>query len=115
MTRQGGELLGGGGGGGGGSSSSSSTRCADCGNQAKKNCVYMRCRTCCKRKDFQCPTHIKSTWIPAYRRRHHNNQYQHQHQLVQQQQQHQQGLLHSSTAYNSNPKRLRGNPSSSGN
>ncbi|GMY05710.1 protein SHI RELATED SEQUENCE 1 [Fagus crenata] len=49
--------------GGGGS------RCQDCGNQAKKECVYMRCRTCCKNKGFQCPTHVKSTWVPLYRRR----------------------------------------------
>ncbi|KAG8655900.1 protein SHI RELATED SEQUENCE 1 [Manihot esculenta] len=45
------------------------SRCQDCGNQAKKDCVYMRCRTCCKSKGFQCQTHVKSTWIPAYRRR----------------------------------------------
>lgn len=29
----------------------------------------MRCRTCCKSKGFQCQTHVKSTWVPAYRRR----------------------------------------------
>ncbi|XP_010429051.1 PREDICTED: protein SHI RELATED SEQUENCE 3-like [Camelina sativa] len=52
-------------------------RCEDCGNQAKKECVYMRCRTCCKSKAFHCQTHIKSTWVPAYRRSHHQ---QHQHQ-----------------------------------
>ncbi|CAH8392071.1 unnamed protein product [Eruca vesicaria subsp. sativa] len=45
-------------------------RCEDCGNQAKKECVYMRCRTCCKAKAFHCQTHIKSTWVPAYRRSH---------------------------------------------
>ncbi|CAH2061614.1 unnamed protein product, partial [Thlaspi arvense] len=45
-------------------------RCEDCGNQAKKECVYMRCRTCCKTKAFHCQTHIKSTWVPAYRRSH---------------------------------------------
>lgn len=45
------------------------SRCQDCGNQAKKECVYMRCRTCCKNKGFQCETHVKSTWIPLYRRR----------------------------------------------
>ncbi|KAJ4832153.1 hypothetical protein Tsubulata_015996 [Turnera subulata] len=44
-------------------------RCQDCGNQAKKDCVYMRCRTCCKTKGFHCQTHVKSTWVPAYRRR----------------------------------------------
>ncbi|KAF2322845.1 hypothetical protein GH714_031331 [Hevea brasiliensis] len=29
----------------------------------------MRCRTCCKSKGFPCETHVKSTWIPAYKRR----------------------------------------------
>ncbi|XP_041013606.1 protein SHI RELATED SEQUENCE 1-like [Juglans microcarpa x Juglans regia] len=46
-----------------------SSRCQDCGNQAKKECVYLRCRTCCRNKGFQCQTHVKSTWIPLYRRR----------------------------------------------
>lgn len=45
------------------------SRCQDCGNQAKKECVYMRCRTCCKSKGFHCQTHVKSTWVPVYRRR----------------------------------------------
>ncbi|XP_065868395.1 protein SHI RELATED SEQUENCE 1 isoform X2 [Euphorbia lathyris] len=45
------------------------SRCQDCGNQAKKDCVHKRCRTCCKSKGFQCQTHVKSTWVPAYRRR----------------------------------------------
>lgn len=49
-------------------------RCQDCGNQAKKECVYMRCRTCCRNKGFQCQTHVKSTWIPLYRRRHRQQQ-----------------------------------------
>lgn len=43
--------------------------CQDCGNQAKKDCVHMRCRTCCKSRGFPCPTHVKSTWVPASRRR----------------------------------------------
>ncbi|XP_039008538.1 protein LATERAL ROOT PRIMORDIUM 1-like [Hibiscus syriacus] len=64
----------GGGGGGmggesGGSSSSSGATCQDCGNQAKKDCSHRRCRTCCKSRGFDCPTHVKSTWIPAARRR----------------------------------------------
>lgn len=46
-----------------------SSRCQDCGNQAKKECVYLRCRSCCRNKGFQCQTHVKSTWIPLYRRR----------------------------------------------
>ncbi|KAI7737315.1 hypothetical protein M8C21_031413 [Ambrosia artemisiifolia] len=51
------------GGGGGGVS------CQDCGNQAKKDCPHMRCRTCCKSRGFQCQTHVKSTWVPAAKRR----------------------------------------------
>ncbi|XAR64160.1 hypothetical protein NMG60_11024401 [Bertholletia excelsa] len=43
--------------------------CQDCGNQAKKDCVHLRCRTCCKSRGFQCDTHVKSTWVPAARRR----------------------------------------------
>ncbi|KAK1322408.1 hypothetical protein QJS10_CPA03g02107 [Acorus calamus] len=57
--------------------------CQDCGNQAKKDCMHMRCRTCCKSRGFQCPTHIKSTWVPASRRR----ERQQQLALLQQQQQ----------------------------
>uniref|UniRef100_A0A803L725 Uncharacterized protein n=1 Tax=Chenopodium quinoa TaxID=63459 RepID=A0A803L725_CHEQI len=34
--------------------------CQDCGNQAKKDCVYMRCRTCCKSRGFDCATHVKT-------------------------------------------------------
>ncbi|KAL5976599.1 hypothetical protein ACLOJK_020932 [Asimina triloba] len=66
-------MRGGGGGGGGGGSGSSSggagMSCQDCGNQAKKDCSHMRCRTCCKSRGFQCVTHVKSTWVPASRRR----------------------------------------------
>jgi len=43
--------------------------CEDCGNQAKKDCQHMRCRTCCKSRGFQCQTHVKSTWVPAAKRR----------------------------------------------
>ncbi|XP_073012691.1 protein SHORT INTERNODES 1-like [Typha latifolia] len=43
--------------------------CQDCGNQAKKDCAHLRCRTCCKSRGFHCPTHVKSTWVPAARRR----------------------------------------------
>ncbi|XP_022725081.1 protein SHI RELATED SEQUENCE 1-like [Durio zibethinus] len=73
------------------------TRCQDCGNQAKKDCDYMRCRTCCRSKGFECQTHIKSTWVPAYRRRQRHQQFSsvsQQHLPLQ------------------NPKRLRENPSS---
>lgn len=43
--------------------------CQDCGNQAKKDCLHMRCRTCCKSRGLDCPTHVKSTWVPASKRR----------------------------------------------
>ncbi|KAJ0962198.1 hypothetical protein J5N97_030026 [Dioscorea zingiberensis] len=51
------------------SSSSSGMSCQDCGNQAKKDCAHSRCRTCCKSRGFPCPTHVKSTWVPASKRR----------------------------------------------
>lgn len=54
---------------GGNSSSSATTTCQDCGNQAKKDCSHRRCRTCCKSRGFDCVTHVKSTWVPAARRR----------------------------------------------
>ncbi|KAK6164061.1 hypothetical protein DH2020_000925 [Rehmannia glutinosa] len=53
----------------GGSSSVGSITCQDCGNQAKKDCPHRRCRTCCKSRAFDCVTHVKSTWVPAARRR----------------------------------------------
>ncbi|KAF5733638.1 protein LATERAL ROOT PRIMORDIUM 1-like isoform X1 [Tripterygium wilfordii] len=43
--------------------------CTDCGNKAKKECKYRRCRTCCKSRGYDCSTHVKSTWVPASRRR----------------------------------------------
>ncbi|KAL1542947.1 protein EXPRESSION OF TERPENOIDS 1-like [Salvia divinorum] len=43
--------------------------CQDCGNQAKKDCVHLRCRTCCKSRGLDCLTHVKSTWVPAAKRR----------------------------------------------
>lgn len=55
--------------GAGGSSGSGTTTCQDCGNQAKKDCSHSRCRTCCKSRGFDCSTHVKSTWVPAARRR----------------------------------------------
>ncbi|KAG6386762.1 hypothetical protein SASPL_151936 [Salvia splendens] len=61
-------------GGGGGIS------CQDCGNQAKKDCSHMRCRTCCKSRGFQCQTHVKSTWVPAAKRRERQLQHQQQQQ-----------------------------------
>ncbi|KAI4382143.1 hypothetical protein MLD38_008142 [Melastoma candidum] len=50
-------------------SSGGTATCQDCGNQAKKDCIYRRCRTCCKSRGFDCATHVKSTWVPAARRR----------------------------------------------
>ncbi|KAL2460093.1 Protein SHORT INTERNODES [Abeliophyllum distichum] len=79
--------------------SAPSSRCQDCGNQAKKDCEHLRCRTCCKSRGFQCQTHVRSTWVPVSRRR---PRHHHQMQIsstVQQQQ-----LL------GSNPKRYRENP-----
>ncbi|KAH9569663.1 hypothetical protein CY35_02G002400 [Sphagnum magellanicum] len=59
--------------GGGGASSTGTTTgssaCQECGNQAKKDCSYQRCRTCCKSRGFECTTHLKSTWVPAAKRR----------------------------------------------
>ncbi|GLT58684.1 hypothetical protein SLA2020_315550 [Shorea laevis] len=52
-----------------GSGSSSGTTCQDCGNQAKKDCSHRRCRTCCKSRGLDCATHVKSTWVPAAKRR----------------------------------------------
>ncbi|XP_004152766.2 LOW QUALITY PROTEIN: protein EXPRESSION OF TERPENOIDS 1 [Cucumis sativus] len=60
--------------------------CQDCGNQAKKDCAYLRCRTCCKSRGFQCQTHVKSTWVPAAKRRERQQQIaalQHQQQQEQ--------------------------------
>ncbi|XVE69800.1 hypothetical protein DITRI_Ditri10aG0020500 [Diplodiscus trichospermus] len=65
--------------------------CQDCGNQAKKDCAHLRCRTCCKSRGFQCQTHVKSTWVPAAKRRERQQQLsalqQQQNQQQEQQQQ----------------------------
>ncbi|XP_077218415.1 protein LATERAL ROOT PRIMORDIUM 1-like [Tasmannia lanceolata] len=53
----------------GGAGGIGTTTCQDCGNQAKKDCNHRRCRTCCKSRGFDCSTHVKSTWVPASRRR----------------------------------------------
>ncbi|XP_021718140.1 protein SHORT INTERNODES-like isoform X3 [Chenopodium quinoa] len=66
--------------------------CQDCGNQAKKDCVYMRCRTCCKSRGFDCATHVKSTWVPATVRRERHQKLLQQHPQQQQDQQQQQHL-----------------------
>uniref|UniRef100_M1D203 Transcription factor n=4 Tax=Solanum TaxID=4107 RepID=M1D203_SOLTU len=84
------------------SSSLSSSRCQDCGNQAKKDCTYLRCRTCCKSRGFHCETHVKSTWVPvATRRPRHHLHHHHHHSTIQQQQQQLQN--------GPNPKRYRSN------
>ncbi|KAI3460359.1 hypothetical protein Pfo_017022 [Paulownia fortunei] len=77
--------------------------CQDCGNQAKKDCVHMRCRTCCKSRGFPCQTHVKSTWVPAAKRR------ERQQQLSSLQQDQQQ-----LTIRGENPKRLRDIPGGGG-
>ncbi|KAF5200668.1 Lateral root primordium [Thalictrum thalictroides] len=56
-------------GGGNSGATTSTATCQDCGNQAKKDCSHRRCRTCCKSRGYDCATHIKSTWVPAARRR----------------------------------------------
>ena len=43
--------------------------CIDCGNRAKKDCGFQRCRTCCRSHAFPCSTHVRSTWVPVSRRR----------------------------------------------
>ncbi|KAM7255904.1 hypothetical protein ACFE04_011645 [Oxalis oulophora] len=60
--------------------------CQDCGNQAKKDCPHMRCRTCCKSRGFHCQTHVRSTWVPAAKRRERQTQIA---SIQQQQQPHQ--------------------------
>ncbi|KAL4590179.1 hypothetical protein LXL04_003103 [Taraxacum kok-saghyz] len=70
--RQGGYGIGGG--SGSGSGGGGGVNCQDCGNQAKKDCQHMRCRTCCKARGYHCQTHVKSTWVPAGKRREHQQQ-----------------------------------------
>ncbi|XP_060193193.1 protein EXPRESSION OF TERPENOIDS 1-like [Lycium barbarum] len=78
--------------------------CQDCGNQAKKDCQHMRCRTCCKSRGFQCQTHVKSTWVPAAKRR------ERQQQLTALQQQ---GHHNNNDNNNKPTKRQREDPSAS--
>ncbi|XLS93851.1 hypothetical protein HN51_069859 [Arachis hypogaea] len=49
--------------------------CQDCESQAKKDCPHMRCRTCCKSHGFDCQIHVKSTWVPASKRRERQQQF----------------------------------------
>ncbi|XP_068344879.1 protein SHORT INTERNODES-like [Pyrus communis] len=102
-------------GGRGGSGGSAS--CQDCGNQAKKDCIHMRCRTCCKNRGLHCPTHVKSTWVPASKRRERQQQLaalQHQHHQQQGhiQQHHDQQQQQLQVIRGESSKRLRENPSS---
>ncbi|KAK2657090.1 hypothetical protein Ddye_010142 [Dipteronia dyeriana] len=84
--------------------------CQDCGNQAKKDCSHMRCRTCCKSRGFDCQTHVKSTWVPASKRR----ERQQQLTALQQQQQQLQLQLRGSDN-NNNTKRPRDNNNNNNN
>ncbi|KAE8721841.1 Protein SHORT INTERNODES [Hibiscus syriacus] len=101
-TRSGFVMMASGGGGDGGGGGGGGINCQDCGNQAKKDCPHMRCRTCCKSRGFDCQTHVKSTWVPASKRR------ERQQQLAALQQQQQQLQLRTE-----NPKRHRESRSSS--
>ncbi|KAB2082449.1 hypothetical protein ES319_A05G197600v1 [Gossypium barbadense] len=84
--------------------------CQDCGNQAKKDCAHLRCRTCCKSRGFQCQTHVKSTWVPAAKRRERQQQLAALQQTQQQQQQQQnQQQEHQQLFRGDNPKRQRDN------
>ncbi|KAL4378367.1 hypothetical protein GQ457_02G007020 [Hibiscus cannabinus] len=85
-----------------------SMNCQDCGNQAKKDCFHMRCRTCCKSRGFDCQTHVKSTWVPASKRRERQQNLPSDLQQQQQQQPQQQQQLRVE-----NPKRQRENPTPS--
>lgn len=57
-----------------GGTGSGGMNCQDCGNKAKKDCVHLRCRSCCKSRGFQCQTHVSSTWVPAAKRRERHQQ-----------------------------------------
>ncbi|XP_019177203.1 PREDICTED: protein SHI RELATED SEQUENCE 1-like [Ipomoea nil] len=86
--------------------------CQDCGNQAKKDCSHMRCRTCCKSRGFQCQTHVKSTWVPAAKRRERQSQLAALQQHQENANNNQQSLqLRSSSSRELTPKRHREDPS----
>lgn len=88
------------------STSGGSISCQDCGNQAKKDCTHMRCRTCCKSRGFHCQTHVKSTWVPAAKRRERLQQLAALHRHRQQQDQEDDNVLHYQTLQ-IHPKRLK--------
>ncbi|KAH0674014.1 hypothetical protein KY285_025151 [Solanum tuberosum] len=87
--------------------------CQDCGNQAKKDCSHLRCRTCCKSRGFPCHTHVKSTWVPAAKRRERLQQLTSLQQQQQNQQQQTQLLSLRADHHSNIPKRPREDPSSS--
>lgn len=91
-------------GGTAGTATGGGINCQDCGNQAKKDCTHLRCRTCCKSRGFHCQTHVKSTWVPAAKRR------ERQQQLASLQQQQQQQNHQLTLMRGENPKRHRENP-----
>ncbi|KAF5740816.1 protein SHI RELATED SEQUENCE 1 [Tripterygium wilfordii] len=95
-------------GGDGGSGGGGGINCQDCGNQAKKDCAHMRCRTCCKSRGFQCQTHVKSTWVPAAKRRERQQQQQQISSSLQQQTQQDQEQQLEFRGHE-NPKRQREN------
>ncbi|OWM88850.1 protein SHORT INTERNODES-like [Punica granatum] len=88
--------------------------CLDCGNQAKKDCAHTRCRTCCKSRGFHCPTHVKSTWVSAAKRRERHQQHfgalKHEHDPLHFR--HGSGASSSGAGLLEPPKRVRENPSS---
>ncbi|XP_047306316.1 protein EXPRESSION OF TERPENOIDS 1-like [Impatiens glandulifera] len=92
------------------SSTGGAVNCQDCGNQAKKDCPHLRCRTCCKSRGLHCQTHVKSTWVPAAKRRERLQQLTALQNQNQQQQQQQQLTFMRSNAedhYQVHPKRPR--------
>ncbi|KAL3514705.1 hypothetical protein ACH5RR_027422 [Cinchona calisaya] len=100
---------------GGGSGGGGGVNCQDCGNQAKKGCAHLRCRTCCKSRGFECTTHVKSTWVPAAKRRERQQQLSTlQNQQQQQQDQQQLSLMRGGGGGVINPKRHRENPGGGG-
>ncbi|KAK4805029.1 hypothetical protein SAY86_004846 [Trapa natans] len=96
--------------GGGGGFGGGGINCQDCGNQAKKDCAHLRCRTCCKSRGFQCQTHVKSTWVPAAKRRERQQQQQQLVATTMQQHQHQHQHQHQQFRLIERPKRQREDP-----
>ncbi|KAF8012576.1 hypothetical protein BT93_I0671 [Corymbia citriodora subsp. variegata] len=85
--------------------------CQDCGNQAKKDCPHLRCRTCCKSRGFECANHVKSTWVPAARRRERQQQLA---SLKDHHHHHQEQRLHLPGEAPKRPREKHGRPDTSG-